>query len=201
MTSDQSKEAFSLACELFIADSVLHNATNVSISEYRDYMSLSFESIRCQDLSLVATDTQNNEIVGCIVACDYSIQGPEKMSIPERIKPVNALLNSLEIMYQKDRQLHSGQCMLVDMAVVKPAARNQGIYSQLRKAVHRIGREAGFCFVVGELSSAATQHLCINQFKHKICAEINYSSYQFKGQYPFSTIKTPKSIVLVEGEL
>jgi len=91
--------------------------------------------------------------------------------------------------------------MLVDMAVVSSMARGQGIYRKLRESAHLIGREAGFSRVIGELSSAATQQLCINRLKHKVCAEIVYSTYEYKNQKPFASIKEPKSIVLVEGDL
>jgi len=201
MTRESSQEAFSLACEVFVEASVLHTTMNVSLEEYRDYMDSSFETMRNQDLSLVATDTKNNKLVGCLVACDYLTQGLSLAITPDRLKPVNALLSSLDDMYRKHRQLPVGQYMLVDMAVVSPNARRRGIYSMLRETAHRIGREAGFSRVVGELSSAATQQLCVNRFKHKVCAEIEYSSFKYKGQYPFSAIKKPKSIVLVEGKL
>jgi len=104
-------------------------------------------------------------------------------------------------MYRRSMQFPIGEYMLVDMAVVTPSARGQGIYRKLREAIHGVGRAAGFLTVVGELSSAATQHLCINVFNHKVCAEISYSSYDYKGSTPFSNIESPETIVLAEGRL
>jgi len=180
MTQDVSQEAFSLACEVFVKASPLHTAMKVTIEEYRDYMALSFVKMRTQNLSLIATDTKNNDLVGCIVACDYATQGQCTVEVPQSLKPINALLNTLDEKYRQDRRLQKGQCLLVDMAVVTPSARGQGIYRRLREAAHQIGREAGFSCVVGELSSTTTQR---------------------GGRFPFSSIKSPKSIVLVEGEL
>jgi len=201
MTEKTSQEAFSLACEVFVNASVLHTAMNVSIQEYRHYMDAYFDSICSQSLSLIAIDTQTNKLVGCLIACDYSTQEYSLMSVPNRLKPVNALLKSLDNLYRKNRQIQKGQFMLVDMAAVSPIARGQGIYTKLRKAAHCVGREAGFSVVVGELSSAVAQQLCINKLNHKVCAEIMYSTFEYKGQRPFATIKSPKSIVLVEGRL
>jgi len=126
-------------------------------------------------------------VVGCIVACDYKLQAQNLAPIPDKLKPINAILNSLDNIYRKSRELQLGQCLLVDMAVVAPHARGHGIYKKLRDAIHQIGREAGFSYVVGELSSAATQHLCINRFNHKVCAEIEYSSFNYMNPLaPFS---------------
>lgn len=201
LTSESAADAFSLACEVFVDASVLHSATGVTIEEYQNYMNDSFDAMWRQGLSLVACNRQTNELIGCLVACDYLTQGQNLSSIPDRLKPVNALLNRLDEMYQEFRDVKPAQCMLVDMAVVSPAARGKGIYKKLREAVHKIGREEGFSVVVGELSSAATQALCVNQLQHKICAEIEYSSFMYEDHYPFSAIKTPRSIVLTEGKL
>ncbi len=201
MTSDNSHEAFSLACKVFVNASVLHTAMDVTFKEYREYMRASFEVMWKQGLSIIATDTNSNELIGCLVACDYQTQTKNSAKIPNKLKPVIALLRDLEEIYLQNRQIEPGQFMLVDMAVVKPEASGRGIYRKLREKAHQIGREAGFRNVVGELSSAATQHLCINRFGHKVCAEIEYTSFNYLGRRPFAAIKEPPSIILVEGDL
>jgi len=201
LTSDCASDAFSLACEVFVEASVLHAAINISVEEYKHYLAGSFEAMWRQGLSLVVTDTQTNEIIGCLIACDYLTQDQSLITVPDKLKPVNALLNRLDEMYRNNRQLETGQCMLVDMAVVIENARGQGIYRKLRESAHQIGRKAGYTLVVGELSSTATQQLCVSRFNHKVCAEIEYSSYKYKEHYPFSTIETPRSIILAEGNL
>jgi len=121
--------------------------------------------------------------------------------MPDSIRPVAALLQSLDALYRNQRQIVLGDYLLVDMAVVSSAACGQGLYRKLRTFVHQHGCNAGFKWVVGELSSAATQRVCVADFGHKICAEIDYRSFEYSGQRPFSTISDPRSILLVEGEL
>jgi len=202
LTEEHAREAFSLACEVFVKSSVLHASTDISVEEYRNYMSPSFQAMTDQGLSLVAVDTHKNELVGCLVACDYLTDGSELTDTPDSMKPINAILNDLDSIYRKKRpQLQYGQCMLVDIAAVSPASRGKGIYRLLRETAHQLGREKGFNYVVGELSSMATQRLCVDRFKHEIIAEIEYSTYEFMSRLPFSEIRTPQSILLVEGEL
>lgn len=201
LTNDVSANAFSLVCEQFVDASVLHTATDVTLSEYRHYMRDSFEFMRAQDLSLVAIDTTTNEMLGCLIACDYGTSDQGHTDVPSSLKPINALLQQLDDQYRRTLEIVPGQHMLIDMAVVKPSAGGQGIYRSLREAAHQLGRESGFKYVVGELSSAATQHLCTQRLGHKVCAEIAYASFDYQGQRPFATIKEPPSIMLVEGEL
>jgi len=201
MTNDYAPQAFTLACEVFVEASVLHTAVGISVEEYQRYMDASFKAMISQGLSLVAVDTDTNKVIGCLIACDYLTQGQATTTVPKKLKPVNAILANLDNLYRKNQRLQAGDCMLVDMAVVTPDARKLGIYSELRKAAHRLGREAGFTRVVGELSSAATQRLCVDRLNHKVCAEIEYASFEYEGQTPFSSISTPKSILLTEGAL
>lgn len=201
LTKEVSRESFFLVCEVFATDSVLHSAVGISIEDYRRYLQASFKKMWKQGLSLVAIDRTNDELVGCLVACDYTAQGESNAQVPPELHAVNALLRKLENIYRLNRQLVPGKYMLIDMAIVKPTVRGSGVYRKLRESAHQVGREAGFSLVVGELSSSATQHLCINRFGHKVCAEIEYASFQYMDETPFAKIKDPKSIVFVEGEL
>jgi len=201
MTSEHAAKAFNIACDVFVNASVLHTAVGVTLEDYRRYMHTPFNAMQKQGLSLVAIDSRSNEIIGCLVACDYADQATNSIETPPVLRPVNALLCDLETRYRANRQINPGEYMLVDMAAVKPAARGLGLYSELRLAAHRIGQQSGFKRVVGELSSAATQHLCFNRLGHHICAEIHYASFEYSNHKPFASISEPPSIMLAEGKL
>lgn len=201
MTDDNAHESFELASRIFVESSVLHVAVDISLEDYREYIFASFESVRQQGLSLAATDRSTGKVVGVLVACDYLVRGSSPALVPEPMKPVNALLQQLEALYLKDRLLKNGESMLVDMAVVDPVLRGCGVYTRLRQAIHDVGRKAGFKNVVGELSSAATQHLCVNRFGHTILGEVKFKQFKYAEQYPFASIQKPAAIVVVEGSL
>lgn len=180
---------------------MLHRTVGVSLDEYRKYMHRSFDAMCQQDLSVVATDTVSNKIVGCLVACDYALAEQGSTDMPECMKPVSALLQKLDSLYREGRCIEPGDYLLVDMVAVSSEVRNRGIYRTLRQAVHQIGYDAGFKWVVGELSSAATQRVCRSEFGHTVRVEINYQNFEFCGRRPFALIGDPDSIQLVEGKL
>jgi len=200
-SSEHSDPAFALTSRVFVDTSVLHKTVGVSIEEYRQYLRGSFDAMQEQQLSLLATDSKTKEIIGCLIACDYASQTQNGSQAPDSLKPINALLRSLDHHYRETRRAVAGQCMLVDMAVVSPDASGRGIYQSLREAAHVVGKNAGFKRVVGELSSAATQHVCVNKLGHRVCAEIEYASFEYAGRRPFAAIQEPRSIQLVEAEL
>jgi len=201
LTTENADDALTLACNVFTDASVIHAAVGVTTAEYRDYMRIPFEAMWRQGLSLIAIDRETNELIGCLIACDYGMQAQIPANVPDKLKPVSALLNKLENRYREYRSVRPRQAMLVDMAVVKPTSRGGGIYRRLRETAHQLGRDAGFKWVVGELSSRATQHLCVDSFGHKVVAEIDYASFYYMEKAPFANIKNPPSILLVEGQL
>lgn len=201
LTPDACEAAFSLACQVFVDGSVLHQALGIPLDEYRAYFRGPFTTLLAHDLSLVAVDERDGTVLGCLLARDYAEPAPGDAPVPEKLEPLAALLHALEQRYRAIRSIAPGRCMLVDMAIVSPHAAGRGIYRRLRESAHRLGREAGFEQVVGELSSAATQHVCVNGFGHRVRAEIAYASFEHRGRRPFAAIREPVSIQLVEGDL
>lgn len=195
-------------CSEFLAGSELHRALDISLPEYTDYMADAICSLLAQENSFVAIDDSDHSIVGCILAGDFSpgsdVDAQKKstdIDVPEFAQPIQALLVRLENQYKSLRADNLQSTLLVDIAVVVPQARGQGVYTRLRQAVHQRALDRGYTTVVGELSSAATQHLCVEKLGHKVICEIPYSSFEYEGLYPFSTITNPTSIQLVEGVL
>ena len=198
---NQTEAAFELVCQAFSSGSEIHKALKITPTEYREFLRPSFSSMLAEKLSLIAFDQSNKQILGCLIACDFSGHNSQIDQVPDRFKPISALLNQLESKYQQIRQFKKGQCMLVDLVVVDPVARGLGIYYKLREAAHDMAKSNGFDTVIGELSSAATQHVCVNKLGHKVMAEIKFSRFQFDETLPFSRIENPSGIQLVEFQL
>ncbi len=194
-------EVFSLICNVFAKNSVLHSALEISTKEYRCYAAPWFEAMVQQKFSLVALDENTQKVVGCLLACDYANQVSNPSAVPEKFRPLSALLSQLDHLYSTGGAPLPGERLLVDIAVVHPDAGGKGVYRQLRESVHHIARAAGFQLVIGELSSAATQYVCVNKMGQRICAEISYASFEYEGRRPFASISDPHGIQLVEAEL
>lgn len=187
-------------CREFLVGSVLHRSHGVTREAYVNYMREPFCAMVDEGFSVVALD-QQSRLRGCLLASDYALHTVQGAPAPEPFRPVNALLNALEALFEYDRSIGPGQVLKVDMAVVSPSARRQGIYQKLRQYVHSLGAESAYSSIVGELTSKATQTLCIQKFGHELRCEIDYASFEFEGGYPFASIESPKSVQLVEGDL
>jgi GNAT superfamily N-acetyltransferase len=196
--------AFAVLTREFVSRSQPHRALAIELDEYRDHLWPGFLFMVDQGHSFVAVDT-HDEVIGCLVACDYCVASPpvptNAGSVRHKMAPLLALLATLDRHYREQREPVVGQTLLVDMAVVSPQAAGGGVYRHLREAAHDHARRCGFTRVVGELSSAATQHVCVNIFRHQVKARISFASFVYQGTRPFAALTDPPDVVLVEGEL
>lgn len=201
LTDQRYSETLDFVCREFVAGSVLHRVSGISPNEYSDYLRTSFHATVMQGLSFIAVEEPGKRIDGCIMAGEFSPDNAEQSAVPDKFKPMNALLSELESVYRKQRVIVPGAFLLVDIAVVSSSARGGGIYTRMRETVQLRGKDRGYRYVIGELSSAATQYLCREKMGHRLIAEINYRSFQYQGTFPFAAIEDPPSIQLLEGSL
>ena len=201
LTMLHADAALQFVCREFVSNSSLHIATNVPLDVYTTYLKEPFFAAIKAKTSFMFVHHDTGSIAGCILAQDILSTTSNSIATPESVKPIKALLDALEAPYFERRNVTEGTTLLVDIAVVSPTARRHGLYTKLRNAVHIQGSKLGYSKVIGELSSAATQHLCINKLGHSIISEIELNTFLFKNQYPFKTIETPRTIQLVEGNI
>ncbi len=201
LTPDDSEAAFELATQVFIEGSTLHLALGIGLEEYREYLRPSFEAMIAEELSVAAWDDTSGEMVGCVIATDFHQHLNPTIAKNCKFAPLAALTRKLCAQYQRVRTIKPRDAVLVDMGVVASSHAGKGIYQAMRHAAQSIAKEKKFTSVIGELSSASTQHVILNKFGHQKLAEVKFSDFEFEGQRPFRTITEPESIILAEGRL
>lgn len=206
LTSARVIDALQFVCKEFVTESVVHRAVGIEYDSYLEYMAEPFTAMAADNLSFIAVDEDNDELVGCVLAGDLNKTYPNSVPVPDALAPVKALLSELEKTYRADRpgaELTAalGETLLVDIATVAARARQQGLYRKLRLAAHSAAKAKGFDCVIGELSSTPTQRFCVDKLGHRVVSEVNYAGFEFNSEYPFAAIQQPSSIQLVVGKL
>ncbi len=181
--------------------STLHRALNIGLEDYRAYLWPSFRSMISEGLSVVAVDPADDQILGCLIVTAFNPENFSTSEVAHQFLPLVALTSELVAMYQTKRSLSQGEAVLVDMGAVPPHAAGQGVYKAMRMEVDQIARDRGYRFILGELSSAATQHVVLDLLGHRAVAEVEFSSFIVDGARPFAGISEPAGIVMSEGDL
>lgn len=193
--------AFELATQVFASESTLHRALGIGLSEYQSYLRRPFESMVREGLSIAATDRGSGRLVGCLMLTDFAGALSDGADPPPALAPLAALTAQIGRRYKALREITVGEAVLVDMGAVSKEATGCGVYQRMRAAAHETARARGFRWVLGELSSAATQHVVLNRLGHRNMAEIVFADFVFGGARPFQEIRDPVSLVLSEGDL
>ena len=200
LNESHSEQCLSLVIDHFCRQSTLHTAANVSSKELREYLSKHWYRYACEGPieSLVAVSDDGTEALGCVIARRFPTLIGSINNLPEKQKPITALLQALEAQFLEQSE-SSARSVLVDLAVVKESATRLGIYQNLRSVMHQRAAEAGYEKIYGQLTSVATQHVCVKKLEHKVVSEIRYQDFSYNGTRPFASIESPRSIQLVEG--
>ena len=202
VTAPFHEVVFDVATSVFAADSSLHHVLDISVREYRSYLRVPFMAMLAQGLSLMVVDTAQDQVAAVVVGMDICSEIPSSPSDhADKLAPVSALSAQLTAQYRAHRQPQLGQSALLDMAAVLPTHRGMGLYAKLRRAFADHARVRGFEYVVGELSSPATQHVVVTQLGHDVVAKTAFAEFTHAGQCPFQSITTPSHILLTEGRL
>lgn len=198
LTEQYYADALSLVCNEFFPYSSLHNAVEMDRAEFEGYMTQEWHSYisKCPLTGLVAVDVSSNSVVGCLIPARFPSDYSDLESLTSKRQSIAVLLQKLEAIYlQTTPSLRDA--LMVDIAVVSKAAGGQGIYQSMRKKFQLLAAANGYRYVIGALSSAATQKVCIEKLNHEVVSEIRFSDYNELENYPFASITSPKSIQLV----
>ncbi len=197
-----AEQAFALASGNFASQSVLHVALNANLEDYRAYLRPTFFDDVKDGLSLAAKDAKNGELLGVLIARDFLKQRHKsQLLFQEKYEPITQLFQMLETTYLQQRSLEMGDALLVDMAAVLPSHAGNGIYQKLRKEISIRAKLLGYKYIIGELTSSATQRVILEKMGHRQCAQINLTDFVYEDRRPFATIADPEMIVLAEETL
>ncbi|MEM7075195.1 MAG: hypothetical protein AAF484_08920 [Pseudomonadota bacterium] len=198
LTTDDLEQSFELVTRVFVDGSTLHRALRIDLDLYRSYLRPSFDAMVAEGLSVMVVEPVSQRILGCLIVTAFA---PPVGGANHRFAPLAALTSELVARYRQKRQLRPGEAALVDMGAVAPEVSGGGLYKAMRDRAHHTARKRGFRFVLGELSSAATQHVVLGRMGHRAMAKVAFAEFEYQGARPFASIKTPESLILSEGDL
>ena len=202
LDESRAEQAFALASLNFATQSVLHKTIAADLQEYRAYLRPTFLDDLGNGLSLMATDPNSGELMGILVVRDFRKQRfAGDLPYQEKYDQISALFEELEAIYMQAMHLAPGDALLVDMAAVPLAHTGKGIYQALRAEISTRAKSLGYKYIIGELTSSATQKVVLEKMGHRKRAEIAFAGFTLNGTRPFASITDPKTVILAEETL
>ena len=202
LDESRAEQAFALASLNSATQSVLHKTIAADLQEYRAYLRPTFFDDLGNGLSLMATDPNSGELMGILVVRDFRKQRfAGDLPYQDKYDQISTLFEELEAIYMQARHLAPGDALLVEMAAVPLAHTGKGIYQALRTEISIRAKSLGYKYIIGELTSSATQKVVLEKMGHRKRAEIAFAEFNLNGRLPFAAITDPKTVILAEETL
>lgn len=190
-----------LLAESFSRHEPISRAVGLSSAELEGLVMAFGPKALAERLSLVARDVHTGDLVGALLAQDFSTPPPDGIAdIAPSFAPIGALLDGLDDRYRASREIAPGTCLHLFMLGVARHGHGRGIADHLLKAGLANGKARGYRFAVGEATGNVSQHLCRkNGFRDVLAA--SYKDFVFDGRHVFSSIVGPEATILMDREL
>ena len=176
-------------------------AQNLSVEEFADYIKLLGEWIEREQLTVIARDKSNDEVVGTVIAADFASSSPlnpeHSDSISAKFEPIVELLESLENQYKQRKQIRAGEYLHVYMLAVSPDYQRKKIAQKLVQICLDNGTEKGFTKAFTEAANSVSQHI-FRKLDFQSRHQIGYQEFTHKGVRVFANIKGHEGTILMD---
>lgn len=190
-----------------LADTFSHSepmcsTVGITFDELYYFANLFTERAAKEGLSIVACDTENDKIVGCLVSEDLTAQPPVGIeNVTEKMEPVLEVLTQLEEQFfQHNQEVRQGEILHMFMGGVYPEYAGKQVLENLALKNEELAKNKGFNKILVELTGKASQ-IVYKKLNYKELYNIEYNNFKFNGAKPFSGIANHDSCVIASKKI
>src|SRR5262245_29613966 len=141
-------------------------------------------------LSMVLKERASGKVIGFSLSEDFAAALPESMStVDARLRPVLALLRSLEEQYVRSRPTIPGQFLHIVAMGLHPRYTQKGLATTLVRKNLDLAKHRGYLGAVATSTGLASRHILRDKLGFRERFRIDYRSYAYEGVYVFRQIE------------
>lgn len=176
-------------------------AAGQSYAEFQALVGLFVAEASFRDLTVCARLSATGDIVGVMLATDFTTSLPEGFEdASPSFAPIGGLIDQLEAMYIGAKPPHPGECLDLAMLAVDRAHGGKGIAQGLVCACLESGAATGYRRAITLATNRTSQHV-FQKLGFIELFSISYKDYTFAGSRVFATIEPDDRTALMEREL
>lgn len=204
LLSDKTLEgAIHCVSRAFIKNEPMAAHLNITMDEFLVFANAFYPSLIEPQLSFVAVDEGNGQVVGIRVSEDYhqEEEPPEIPGLSPKFYPLFTLLDQLGETFKGMRQVKPGQYVHMFMVAVDDGYQRRGVAPKMNSAFFKHVKARGFTHAVTEPTGLISQHILRNKFGFSVLHELAYADFEFDGEKPFADLEGHPSAMLMEKDL
>lgn len=198
--SDQD-EMTSLLAEAFSGYDPPALAMGVTAEEFEPLVRGLCPGAAAEGLTIVARSAATDEMVGAVLAADFTAPPPEHGEPPsEKFLPVFTLIDQLDAQYQWDRRIEPGTHLHVLLVGVARPFMGRQVAQNLITACEDNARRKGYRVAVTEASGSVSQHI-FRKLGYVERFRTSYQEYRYQGAPVFASIEGHRGMILMDKVL
>jgi len=174
-----------------VSDDPFTSALKLSKKDWRDMCGMFVERAATQEKSVVAIDTETQNVEGCIINEDWKDNVPiAYRQLSPLWHPVRAIFHELRTRYKSQQRLRilPGQIFHpLYFTCVVPDARRKGIANGLWHASVDIARSYNYQYMICETSSRVSEKVC-ESLGFQMKTSVAYNDWMYQGENIFSEL-------------
>ena len=197
MQDNDIEETAICISQVFSKYETMSKSLKFSFDEFYRFAVHVCKKAAAQKLSIIAKNWQTGEVIGFIIAEDFTTIHAEALEdIDKKFEYVFSLLSELDENYRSIHPVRAGQVLHIFMLGVQEIYTKRYIGTTLVKENLNLAKQHNFEVAITEATGVASQHLFLNLGFTEESA-IEYKSYKFKGKQIFSSINKPRNCLLM----
>lgn len=187
-----------MAAEIFTRYEPVTSSLGISFDAFANFIRLQGSKLEQEELTVIARHQKTKQIIGAMVADDFSIEPPEEMRhLGDNFDPLWAVLDELDSQYKHGRVLPKGDYLHLLLLAVDPQQSGKNIAKNLVQTCLENGIKKGYKTGIVEATGVVSQHI-FRKFGFVDCFEAPYKKFTFQGKPVFESIKNHHSIILMD---
>jgi ribosomal protein S18 acetylase RimI-like enzyme len=175
-------------------------ATGLSHHDIQAIVKLFGPKAAAEELTVLAK-TSSGAVVGALLAQDFATPPPTGLeNVTAAFQPIGALLEGLDDVYRRGREIRTGTHLHLFMIGVAPTHSGKKIAQELLATGLNNGVAKGYRQAVTEATGNLSQHIFRKAgFVERHVA--SYADFVFDEQHVFRTIRSPAGTILMDKQL
>ena len=198
LTEQDEGDVVELLSHTFCHSDPLEIALNITQKEFKSKVRSQMPVALSHGLSIVARSLATKQILGVSFVKDARTEKPMDVDqTSKKFLPIGSFIQGLTADYLKDKQIQFGEGIHLFMLGVHPQYEGQNIGKSLVKKTLSNAKSQGYNFLYTTATNNISQHI-FRSLAFVECCQRSYKTFQYDGEYVFSSITEHSGSILME---
>ena len=198
---EHKDQASACLLKMFLFHEPMTRVIGLSEGEFRYFLEIQVGKAIKDELSVVAIDQENGQLVGCFISEDFVTTPPQGFEkVTPKLLPIFDLLETLDNQYKDKNPVEPGKLLRMFMAGVYKEYAGTNITVKATRLMEETAKSRHYRACIAEATNPISQHI-LEKLGYTELHSLLYKDYTYKGEHVFKDVTFGDSCKLFYKEL